>query len=64
MKKEKLIAIRIDDDLAEKLEELQRVTGLNQSQLVRQLIKNAKIRPIEIQTSPMAASILEASLVT
>ena len=59
---DKLVAVRLGEDEMEKLDELVAQTGLNQSQVLRQLIRNATVRPVEVVTnvaSPMAAPALE-----
>lgn len=59
---EKLVAVRLGEDEMAKLEQLVEQTGLNQSQVLRQLIRNATVRPVEVVTnvaSPMFAPTLE-----
>lgn len=56
MTKETLIALRIDAELAERLEQLEDKTGLNKSALIRQLIRNATIEPVQLQTTASTAA--------
>ena len=56
MTKETLIALRIDAELAERLEQLEAKTGLNKSALIRQLIRNATIEPVQLQTTASTAA--------
>ena len=67
MTKETLIAVRLDEKLVEKVEEMKRQTGLTQSALIRQLIRNAVIQPVSLSTtakgtSPTTAPTLETTL--
>ena len=67
MTKDKLVAVRLDEALICKLEELQGATGMNQSQVIRELIKSAQVIPVVIESSvkgkdsPILASTLKAS---
>lgn len=42
---EKLIAVRLDESTAEKLDTIVEVTGWNQSEVIRRLIDAAKVTP-------------------
>jgi len=56
MTKDKLIAVRLDENLIDILDNMQQATGMNQSQIIRELIRNVEIVPVEISTSVAATS--------
>jgi Arc/MetJ-type ribon-helix-helix transcriptional regulator len=46
----KLIAVQLEDQQLQKIEQLVRATGWNQSELIRRLIDNAWVKPAAIGT--------------
>lgn len=55
----KLIAVQLDEQQLQKLEQLVNATGWNQSEVVRRLIDNAWVKPAAIgtQVSPKAVAL-------